>query len=340
MKKHGTKIMIAILVVGILLTVIGYMNGAWLWVYADLSGVHIQQPAQDTSYDLVPKDYDNIKINVDYATVQILPSEDNDIHIDAIARPCTYEVKDGALVISSSYFGNGWSFININMSFLRPTSAKITVRLPKKEWKSLNVKSSMGGIDVKDIKANVLDLTCLFGDIHLDNIQGKMQIEMQNGSLYADKLTGESFKYENSFGSADVQNAVVDLVEMSSKNGDIRLNNIQMKSLVLENYFGWMHGENINGDRLIANSHNGDVTLIGNLKIAVRITNQFGKVTLGLPNIKNDEYFCSFTTSFGSVYIDGERHDGKQMLLNIDTPEKSVQIENKNGDIRVNFKNE
>ena len=336
MKKHLTKIMLMLLVAGVALAIVGYINGAQLWVYADLSGVHIQQPVQDTSYDLVLQNYDNIQVNVDYATVQILPSEDDEIHIDATARPCTYEAKDDALVISSSYFGGDWAFINMNMSFLRPTSAKITVRLPKKEWKSLSVTSSMGSIDIKDTKVGALDLICLFGDIYMDNIQGKMQIEMQNGSLYADKLTGESFQYENSFGSANVQNATVDLVKMSSKNGNIHLNNIQMKSLVLENYFGWMHGENINGDKMTATSRNGDVTLVANLK-DIAITNQFGDVALDLSE-KGDNYGYSFTTAFGGVYVNGQHQENRAQ--NLSKSAKRINIENKNGDIRVNFKNE
>ncbi|MNI16338.1 hypothetical protein D3C73_696660 [compost metagenome] len=126
------------------------------------------------------------------------------------------EPKDGTLEVGidkSDGFNIGFSFTDI----------KLTVELPDKQWKELNIKANSGNIDLAQIKGDFIQAHTSSGNIQLNKIQStKMNLKTSSGDIHAEEFISEQLTFNTSSGNATLIDGEAQL-HGETNSGDIEL---------------------------------------------------------------------------------------------------------------------
>ena len=150
----GSLVLVGILAFVLVMCVMG-------WDFASLSTVKYESNSHETV-----EEFNNISLSSDTAHIQFLPSDDEKCKVECyedVKAKHSVKVNNGTLEINQVNEKKWYDYIGINIS-----SQKITVYLPKAEYKSLTVKSSTGKVELSedfnfenvDISVSTSDVRC------------------------------------------------------------------------------------------------------------------------------------------------------------------------------------
>ncbi|PID20930.1 hypothetical protein CSV61_11925 [Sporosarcina sp. P3] len=259
------------------------------------------------------EDIEEIIIHIDHGSVEIHPSDDEEITAKFSVKHFNTDSEAGALnqFLEKLLFvkdgnklriGSDLKMLQVNLHLYVPTSvhySKLSVRL-------LNGGCSLEGVDFKDLRIKTANGKIECADIKFD----EAELETANGMVRLLKVTGEKLEAETLNGRVYVDGAVQD-VDAKSLNGNVTLTTSSAAA-----------------KRLEAKSISGSVEIYFPSSISVKgeITSNMGKLDLQLHDVsrvEEQEQFLHRTIRFSKtaedetkepLHVTGESKTGSVMV--------------------------
>lgn len=259
------------------------------------------------------EDVEEIIIHIDHGTVEIHPSETDEILAKFSVKHFNNDSEAGALnqFLDKLLFvkdgnklriGSDLKMLQVNVQLYVPTAAayeKLSVRL-------LNGGCSAEGVDFKDVRVKTANGKIECADIRFD----EAELETANGMIRMLKVTGDKLEAETLNGRVYVDGAIRD-VDAKSLNGNVTLTTSSTDARKLE-----------------AKSISGTVEIYFPSTVGVKgeITSNMGKLDLQLKDVsrvEEQEQFLHRTIRFSKnsedamqepLHITGESKTGTVMV--------------------------
>lgn len=279
---------------------IGMMIGALAAVDFDLKKLGTIEFETNT-YQIKDK-FEKISIEDDLTDIEFVLSDNKKCSVECYApenMEYAASVKDGTLTVKA-VDNRSWTQ-RFGISFESP---KVTVSLPEKEYKALNVKSDTGSVSIPD--------SFTFGSIDVENgtgsvkcaaaVKGALNISTSTGNIKANDLTADEINLKVSTGNIKLDNVTVkkDLVATAS-TGNIKLTDVTAKGdFDLKASTGNIKFDGCDADTITATTSTGNIT--GSLltdKI-FRASSHSGKVSV--PDTASGG-ICDLQTNTGNINI-------------------------------------
>ncbi|WMJ79846.1 DUF4097 family beta strand repeat-containing protein [Clostridium sp. MB40-C1] len=257
--------------------------------------------------NMVPlSNINKIDVDSDSADVNIVSEERKDIKVKfekaKDSKKANYNlnvaVNNNSLDIKAS---NNKKLLNI-ISLGDTEKVTITIYLPKNYNKNLNVDTSLGSIDLKDIKLDNVICELGLGSMNITNVQAEnFKCNNKNGKIIANKLYTNSTTINASLGKA-ILKEFTGALEMDMGNGSADISYVKLNN-------------NVN------------------------IKQSLGDVDISLP--KNAEFYLDADTKLGDlqcdfpVTIQGNVKDEGKLEGVVKADKYKVIIKNSNGDINI-----
>ena len=190
------KVMISILLIGIVMTIGGYLAGGLKSFAITSSGVIFDEKKTLKSESHSISDENKIKIDVNYIDkIEIVTSDEFKLDIDTYdidnnKRSIKYDITDGELRVKEEYDD---PVINFNLGFATTNSKeKIKISVPKDiSLEDINVTSDSSKISISDVLLKKLNVKCDYGNIDMKNINtdGDVSINATHGNISVNDIS-------------------------------------------------------------------------------------------------------------------------------------------------------
>ena len=314
--KLITIIASGMVIVGIVLTAIGYMSGAVFTIVTTNDGLKAidVKDVQTISEELTP--FSDIHVDLDDTDFEIIPSDKYEIEIlsyKELEKGFTYKVQNNKLLIKSDRsFGR---FFNISLGEIPKT--KIKIYYPK------------------DITFNTINVTNEFGDIHVDRIKSNhLNIYSEDGDITTTNVKIDKFEIKNNFGDIFASNVEAKNVVIKMGDGDLQCMKVVADATTITNQFGNIDLSDLSSNGLTIKSNDGDIKIQGLLLGKSSITSKFGDVNLQVTN-KESELNYNINNSFGDIMVNENQYQSKAKHY-VNTIHE-LTINAKDGDVNVQF---
>ena len=304
------------IILGIVLTVIGYTSGAVFSIVTTddgLKAIDVKE-IQTISEELSP--FSDIDVDLDDADFEIIPSDTYKIEIlshKELETGFTYKVQNNKLLIESD--GLDVRFFNISLGGIPIT--KIKIYYPK------------------DTTFNTINVTNKFGDIHLNGINSNhLTIYSGDGNITTTNVKLDKFEIKNNFGDILVSNVETKNLVINMNDGDLQLMKVVAEAITITNQFGDMDVSDLNSRGLKITSIDGDIKIQGLLLGKSNIKSNFGDVDLQVTN-KESELSYNITNSFGDIIVNLNEYESKANH-HVNTKHE-LTINANDGDVNVQF---
>lgn len=207
-------------------------------------------------------DIKELKMTNSLGDIKVLPTDAKSIRVEAkVTVKCNdegkareyaknaVEIKEGSVTEISPRDPNNW-----NKDDFAKAQVDFVVYVPKQV--SVDAENS-------------------FGDIRVESISGKCELDNKNGEIKASDIGGD-VEIDNSFGDIEVSN-VGGNADIVNRNGEITANKIS-GSAVIESHFGDIEATNIGGNAKVTNN-NGRIT-VSDIGGRADVNNSFGDINL------------------------------------------------------------
>ncbi len=314
--KLITIIASSMVIVGIVLTAIGYMSGAVFTIVTTNDGLKAidVKDGQTISEELTP--FSDIHVDLDDTDFEIIPSDKYEIEIlsyKELEKGFTYKVQNNKLLIKSDRsFGR---FFNISLGEIPKT--KIKIYYPK------------------DITFNTINVTNEFGDIHVDRIKSNhLNIYSEDGDITTTNVKIDKFEIKNNFGDIFASNVEAKNVVIKMGDGDLQCMKVVADTTTITNQFGNIDLSDLSSNGLTIKSNDGDIKIQGLLLGKSSIASNFGDVNLQVTN-KESELNYNINNSFGDIMVNENQYQSKAKHY-VNTIHE-LTINAKDGDVNVQF---
>lgn len=119
--------------------------------------------------------FTEIEADIGWGELKIIPSNDNNVYVDAKDVPDTFksEIKNGVLIVD----------FNTKVT-IQPKKAKtsITIKVPKKDYKKLNLDLGAGDTTINDLNISKIDIDCGSGDLDITNVETDQVLNIDGGT--------------------------------------------------------------------------------------------------------------------------------------------------------------
>jgi len=337
----------AMVMVGILLTAIGFMTGGNQHIYLDKTGIHVgdREGGKNGGGELVGfsqniDSFRNIDVDLDIYEVDLVPGEKFAVQGDYLSKmgKPIIQVENDTLVIKSSR--NKVFNLNIDLPGLifDTNHPHIKIYYPENtKLKDVVIRCDASDLGITDLVAEKAEFDLDFGKLELTNITAdNITVDMDSGDCTmknmkaADKLT-----ITNNFGKTTLEGAEMKTLKVDADSGDVTLIDTTFDSGDLKLNFGKLTAEGMTSNGLKAESDSGDVNLEGKLTGLIDVTCNMGKVTVN-PGAPRDQFNLELNADMGSVSIEGAQVSGS-MASNNPSAKNTLKITTDMGDINVNF---
>lgn len=310
-KRGAIHIAIALIGAGVLVFAAAFALGGFS--LKGMGGSYTQTPYRPD------EDFDRVEIRDDMAQVHILPAEDGVCSVlcdEEREGSYTVEIEDGVLRVRRE---RKW-YEMISVHFAQP---EVTVLLPEARYRSIDVHTASGGIEVENLEADELKLRSTSGKVSLEGVNAEaLEAKSSSGNLKTEdcRLTKEATLHTTS-GRVCIENVEADGLRVESTSGGIEIDGLNAANLEAESTSGRIRmSDSTVAGRAELHTTSGGVqleradagefeihTTSGGVKGSVRSDKLFDvKTTSGSvdipPSIRDAGAFIASTTS-GSVRI-------------------------------------
>lgn len=321
LKKTKNYFSKAVLATGALLFVLGGGISAPLYAKAANSPEKFAQALGLDTYEYEYSDsIDSIKIDIEsVADLEILPSSNGKMYLKAEnVNVHKIAVLDQAEAGFTYVNPNAGSVHFFNLGNLGNPYGTFKLYLPEKEYKSADIRSSVGDIKVENLTAKQIVIGNSAGDTKLTNVK-------QTGS-------DGSFSVTSDLGDIKLNNCTIESgsAELIQHCGDVKFETGSANSLRIENDLGSIKGENLTAANLDLKNNCGDIKL-SNSSATGSIT---CKVELGdcKLELNGTDYNVSAHTDLGDAKINGS--NAYEVVTGGKIP---VNVTGNTGDVKVDF---
>lgn len=216
---------------------------------------------------------EEIDLQTDNAKVEVLPIDSSSSKVKVISEGKDYRlssnVKNNSLSIEMKHKRHRL----FNLDFFGE-GASLTVYVPEKQYKSINVKSNNGKIVVKDIEADDVAVDTDNGKIELQQVNtASIYAETNNGQISLNEVEGDLVGRTNNGGIYLKTTHIDRPIDLQTDNGRIEIKTEkEPKNVVYDVKTG-------NGKVTIFENSNWD-TMIGNGEHLVKLRTANGRISI------------------------------------------------------------
>ncbi|HCR43246.1 MAG TPA: hypothetical protein DIV41_01575 [Ruminococcaceae bacterium] len=379
--KHSKKILVysaCAMLLGALLAGAAFLSGACIdGVTFGKDGAQIIDKQKYSSSDDNLTEFSSVKLNIDKADVEFIPSDHYGIQFVHYGKNDTfdYKVENGTLkaVTADNYSHSFVSFDFGNTS----RGNTLSIYYPKNtELKNVEVTDNSGSLEVSGLKASKVRACLQYGRFYLDGSEcGDIGIDIKNGGCVLKNVKSGTLDYNNDYGKGtfeDINVTGTQDVKMLSKNGSLTVKNFKCAGIEADSSYGSMELDGLSASSLKSMLKNGNLSVKNSTLKNIVAENTYGKVNItgvksGGANVKckNGEInvdgelagTTQVSSDYGKVHVSTslpkEKYsytlvtkygnvavDGKTYDMNIASTEKaenSLHAESSNGDVDVFF---
>ncbi len=197
------------------------------WDFKKLSTVKYE-----TNTHFIDKEFINISMKTDTANIKFIASQDGKAkivcHEEQNAKHSVL-VKDGVLMVELVNSKKWYEHIGINFD-----TPKITVHLPNENYGSLSVKESTGDVEIaKDFKFQSIDISASTADVtNFASATGAVKIKTSTGGIMVKDISAHALSLSVSTGKVTVLNAMIEEdVQVGVSTGKTNITNAKCKNL-------------------------------------------------------------------------------------------------------------
>lgn len=353
-KKSWVVVAAAVAAAGVVFLTAGVALGGRPGFTIDQNGIHGAKSSSEENFRLKKTRLDkfqNIRLNVDDADVQVILSDDYYIEYylegDKNIKEPLLEVKDQTLTLKEEHSDFVLSYFNFDFFSRLGSDEKnyyVKLYVPRNtKFQSVSLSTDSGDMKLDDVDADTLKLRADYGDITAKSLTAQnAKLYLDSGDLTAESLKATKLTMENSYGNIKLTKLNTQDTDVTADNGKIEIQTASVGTLNLTDDYGDVTIGELKGDRANLEMDSGDL-LLGNCDLKeLEGKNAYGDITVELKG-KLEDYDLSLETDYGKMSVEGaskihgdsdeyyyENHAGKG---------KSVQMYCDSGDIAVTFQN-
>lgn len=313
--RRITIVASGLIVIGILLTAIGFFSGAKLSIMNTDNGLKAVGKEDRIHEEWVLNEYKNLEIDLADSDIEIIPSDEYKLEIERLeSNEITQKVENHTLTIKDKKSNSGFTF-NVNFSGDSQKTI-IKVYIPKDtDFVDVNIASN-------------------FGDIKIDGMTtNKLFIHTNDADVSINDITSNRLVIENRFGDITASDVKTNDLAIEINDGDAELKKMDIaENADLINLFGDTMLSDFNSHRTKVESTDGDINIKGKLLGQTNISSSFGDVYLVLAN-KESELSYDIQNEFGEIIINGIEIVSK--ASNSVKSEDKIDIKSKDGDVEI-----
>ena len=247
-KRIGITASIICIVLGAVLMMAGRLMGGHAGFYIDQSGVHgaddmnTPEPIQD---HMTLDEFDSIDIQVDYADVKLLLSDEFSVEYRLIGNPGkpVCEVRNGRFIFQETRrslpFNIGFFTGSFGIESDDPHYF-VTVKIPKNTKLSEAVFDiESGDLDISSLQADTLEINDEYGKIEISEATGeRLAVKLESCDCMIERMDFSEAKITDSYGDirlglpGEAENYGLNL---KTEYGDIRVGNENIEDEYEEN---------------------------------------------------------------------------------------------------------
>lgn len=337
----------AMVVVGILLTGIGFMFGGNQPVYLDEKGIHVggREGGKGGGGELVSFSQDidsftSIDVDLDYYDVDLVPSDKFAVegaYLSKEGKPLIEVRNDTLTVKDNEHIGIN---INIDLPGLISYSnhPNIIIYYPENtKLKNVVIQCDSSDLSLENLTAEQAEFDLEFGKLELSGIAANnITIEMDSGECSLKGIkAAEKLDISNNFGKTSLEDAEMRILKIDADSGDVTLTNTAFDSGALTLDMGKLTAKGAISKGLKVESNSGEVNVEGKLTGLTDIKSDMGKVSVS-PGAPKDQFNYELNADMGSVSIGGEKMSGDVTASNVSAA-NTLKIKTNMGEIKVNF---
>lgn len=299
-----------------------------------------------------------IVINNTRGSVEVLPSDDKQLNLEALVRINTNNKEEAHSLLQDIITVDQGSITTItskDLSIYREHSIQyinMTLRVPKEA--EIGVSTEFGPIFVKDMENTVsisqrhsdvtlenikgnTDIHSSFADISITAITGDLNISNSHGIIKVEEVSGGT-NIGNSFASTTAQKIGGNL-SINNMHGEVQVKEIKGNATIVNQYSG-INCSNIEGNLDIRAQHS--EVIMSSIKGNIDVETSFDDIRLSNPSYTESEIKVS--TSFGSIQANNKinlKIEDKQNLQEASVTNGSgsqkIRLKNQHGDIRIDI---
>jgi lia operon protein LiaG len=327
------KVIILAITAGLILAILGFILGASRSLYLDRAGVHIYG---NGSIHIIEHDltsFKNIDIDAGFTDVEFVSSDTYGIEIKSDNARWDRLLENDTLTIS--LVRNSRVQI-MNFNFLPIVRNYVKIFIPNDSvLGTITVKTSSGDVNLRDIRAESIDINSTTGNIRLYGISSNyLQTSSTSGNIIGSVLQANSFIHNTRTGDGRLQVMNVERFSAESTSGDLTItgSDLVMASITART------GNIIGNDILLLNANvqttSGDIRLNGEFLGEMEIQARTGDVRVSTSGERND-YSYTLSSRTGTIRLDGERFSNE--ITSRPTQERHIAITTTSGDINLSF---
>ena len=345
MKNKKWIILSILMMIGIILSSLGFFMGAHMGVYFNSDGVHLVSREKNLIAVDDLDDFQSIQINVKYANIQLEASDHYGLeilsHLDSKTeggttnQRFTWKLENQALIISEN---TSASKFNFSFGFFVDASCYIKVYFPKDaNLTTAAITSTNGDIKLSNGNIEKLDITSSYGNITVNELQSNQGTFLStNGNVNFRSGTVEQLKIDSSYGNIQIKDFNAHTSILTSKNGDVKLQNYNTQNLAIESEYGNVKLENIESKDTTITSKNGNTSIQGNLLDNTTISSQYGDIKVQTKQLES-YYSSDFSTKYGNISIKEKKLEDRSSYHTTYNNGKTLLLNSKNGNVKVEF---
>lgn len=280
--------------------------------------------------DFAAKDVNSISLNNEFWDIQVLPSEDNDIHVSyngtiagniyEAANDSGYRVNDSVVQFNQvqndiviDIKGNNATKVYTPFFFsssYKDIYGELALYLPPNDTIDLKLYNESGTMQFKDVSCQGLTLNNSYGNLKIDSLDcAGFDLSNESGEMRIENSNCGKFTLDNKYGDLKVSNTSFAGVSAETESGSLNFNSLLADSLNIKSEYGEVNVKNADSrtETTISNN-NGDVCIRYKEKpqdLSFDVKSDYGSIKIGMDNV---DYDYDFDTDKKGVIGNGSYH--------------------------------
>jgi len=329
------KIIIIVIIIGLILSIVGFATGASRTLFFDRTGVHISGSGISHITEMNLSQIRNVSVDVGLSDVELVISGDFGIELYGSDIEWLWTLEEETLNISHS---KNTRMQIINLDFITSERNYVKIFLPEDAVLDIvDIKTSSGDIKINNFRVDRLEVKSSFGDVDVNNItSNNLYVDLSSGRFTGASINTGRFTFTSRFGDGRFQSVTADSLKADSSSGSMQFTDCAFGEFNATSRFGSIttNGFAASKTNILANS--GNVRINGDLSGETIIHTDFGDIKLVLSREK-DEYSYDISVRFGSITFDGVRQRDQTTLTSGTSYTNHLKLSSSSGEVDVSF---
>lgn len=241
------------------------------------------------------------------------------IRVTETAKHALKEEEKLLLELSGGELSIRWSSEWLHLDFMRDTSKKLEVQIPRQfanTLDSVSIETASANIEVENLAAAEASFHTISGNLELKNIRAEeLKVSSTSGDILGESLTGsEKLRAESVSGKITLTALTADALELDTTSGEIHI----------EGAAAELYCDSVSGDIALAMQKWAEEAEISSVS---------GKVAVTAPETA-DGFTCEFSSVSGDFHCGFAAQKEKDIYV-VGAGKAEMKISTTSGDVRL-----